>query len=587
MTEAGIDAYIATGSDPHGSEHPPSGWRTREWISGFTGSSGTVVVTAEEAGLWTDFRYWIQATGELPDDLVRLHKDGEPDVLSLQDWLAEVLENGDTVGMDGRTVSLEDAESWEARLSDAGIRMRTDMDLIGDIWTDRPKRGGEPVKELSEDETGESRQTRIHRLKAALSKSGCNTWIGIGLDSIAWLLNIRGRDIPHNPVVLGFLLLDVSGCTWFTDIHRVPDDVVFALGEDGVRLSSYDGFFQAISSLPSESRILADKKNLSRAVSDHIPPDLVIRYAPDPVIAMKARKNPTEASRISRAMEKDGIAMLRFMMDFRRMIEAGESIDELGAADVLREYRSAIPGYLEDSFSSIPAFGAHGAICHYEAKPESAFVIEKGKSLFLLDSGAQWEEGTTDITRTFSLGEPTAQMKRDYTLVLKGHIALSRIQFPRGTRGYQLDTIARSALWAEGLDYGHGTGHGVGYRLNVHEGPQRLSPAPLDVALEPGMVVSNEPGLYREDQYGIRIENLMICRESHTGEFGTFFAFETLTLAPYERELIDSSLLDEAELEWMNTYHAQVYNRLKPMLEEDERTWLAKRIAPIGTPARS
>jgi Xaa-Pro aminopeptidase len=582
MDKTGVDAYIVTGSDPHGSEYPPSRWRTREWICGFTGSAGTVAVTRDQAGLWTDFRYWIQAPEELEGSGVELFREGKDGIPRIQEWISKTLPSGAKVGVDGRTVSSRTVSEWSESFDDRDIELETDLDLISEIWTDRPEMPKAAIVELDEDEAGESRSVRLGRLKQSLDSSDADTWLGISLDSVAWLLNVRGGDVPYNPVVTGFVIYSASAVTWFTDEDRITDNLNLALSEDGVVTAPYDDFFGAVESLSPKSRLLVDNQSITRAVMDRLPDHVSIKTGKDPVVLMKARKNAVEVSRISRAMEKDGLAMVRFLMGLEEAISDGKTLTELDAASMLRNHRSSIPGFLDESFSPIPAVAAHGAIIHYEANEESAFTLKAGPDLFLIDSGGQWEEGTTDITRTVTLGIPTDQQKKDYTLTLKGHIALSRAKFPKGTRGYQLDTIARLPLWENGIDYGHGTGHGVGYRLNVHEGPQRISPAAVDVALEPGMVVSNEPGIYREGAYGIRIENLLICREDISSEFAEFLAFDTLTLAPYDRQLINLELLDTEEIRWVDEYHSEVLKRLNPALEADERSWLEAQTAPLN-----
>jgi len=574
MVSSGADAYIINGSDLHGSEYPSSRWRTREWISGFTGSAGIVVITKEKAGLWTDFRYWIQAPSELSGNSIDLFREGEDGIPGIGQWLSELLPAGSSVGYDGRTVSSKTVLEWDKELKESRISVLSNLDLIADIWKDRPEVSRAAVIELGEKETGETRAQRVDRLKKALDKEHSDSWIGIGLDSAAWLLNVRGSDVPYNPVVNGFLIYAEKKLTWFTDERRISESLSRNLENDGVFTADYDDFFPALGKIPKDASILIDPQSITRGVLDRLPRTVRLKTAADPVILMKARKNAVEAERTSRAMEKDGTAMVRFLMKLEDAVARGERITELDAAGMLLKERSSLPGFLEESFSPIPAFGSHGAICHYEASHEGAFTLEAGPNLFLIDSGGQWEEGTTDITRTVALGTPSDMQIKDYTLTLKGHIALSRARFPRGTRGYQLDTLARSALWQEGINFGHGTGHGVGYRLNVHEGPHKISPAPIDVALEPGMIVSNEPGVYREGRYGIRIENLLICRVDISTEFGEFLAFDTLTLAPYDRKLIDTELLNGEEINWINQYQAEVLRRLKPMLKDAELDWL-------------
>lgn len=581
MASAGIDAYIINGSDPHGSERPPRRWRTREWISGFTGSAGFVVITAEQAGLWTDFRYWIQAEEELQGSGAALHRMGRQSVPSPGRYLAEILPRGAVLGFDAGTVSAARAAEWTAPLMDRDITLRTDYDLIDEVWEERPSRPAAPVYELSLQEAGESRASRLSRLRGAVEKAGADCWIGVSLDSAAWLLNIRGGDIRFNPVVMGFVILSPRGVTWYTDLHRLPESLEKALSSDKVRLLPYEDFYRDIPLLDPHSRVLADSTAVTRRVMDLLPEGTEVIDGTDPAALMKAVKNKVEIERTRRAMEKDGAALTRFLTDIEVKVAGGESITEIEAAEALRRRRAEIPGFLEESFAAIAAVGEHGALCHYQARPGREGILKRDAGIFLVDSGGQWEEGTTDITRTTALCNPTDEQKRDYTLVLKAHIVLSRIRFPAGTRGYQLDSVCRGELWKAGVDFGHGCGHGVGYRLDVHEGPQVLGTKPVDVCIEPGMIISNEPGIYREGRWGIRIENLLVCREDEENEFGRFFAFDTLTLAPYHRPLIDVNLLEKCEVEWVNDYHAQVCRRLGPLLSESERSALQRAAAPL------
>ena len=485
--------------------------------------------------------------------------------------------------MDGRTIPAGRADDIESRLTRAGIGFAADRAPWAGIWPDRPELPDVPAVVLRPEETGESRSERLTRLRAALADAGADTWLGTALDSAAWLLNVRGGDVPYVPVLAGYLIVAADSVRWFTDGLKIPAELKDELNADGVELRPYDGFLEALAGLGESAAVLVDRRLISRGVLDAMPESVVQIESDDPVFYMKAVKNRVEASNIARAMEKDGVAMVRFFRDLGDRLERGDTLTEIEAAALLLEKRREIPGFLGESFSPIPAVGGHGAICHYEAREEGVGTLEKGSGLFLIDSGGQWSDGTTDITRTLSLGRPTSGQIRDYTLVLKGHIALSTIRFPRGTRGYQLDTLARMHLWREGRDFGHGTGHGVGYRLNVHEGPHVFNTKPVDVPFVPGMVASNEPGLYREGLYGIRIENLIICREDETNEFGEFLAFDTLTLAPYDRRLIDIELLDEVETVWIDAYHRHVFERLSPMLEEADRNWLRGETAPLGS----
>ncbi len=580
MVKNGLKAYLITGSDPHGSETPPFRWGTREWISGFTGSAGTVAVTSSRAGLWTDFRYWIQAADELKGTGIELFRDGTDKVLPPADWLTGELSPGDAVGIDGRTISAGEAAEIELTLKKAGIRFQTDVAPWEECWTCRPLLPESPVLELAYDECGESRAEKISRLRKMLEESGADAWIGTALDSAAWLLNTRGGDVPYVPVAAGFIIFRREHIIWYTNREKVSREIVDSLAEDNVEIRPYDDFLTGVKSMDRD-RLLFDYSRLSRGVLDAIPPGVTIIEGDDPVFMMKAIKNQVEAAKIVRAMEKDGVAMVQFLKELDDRISEGESFSEIEASNLLLEKRQAIPGFLSESFSPIPAVDGNGAICHYEAKEESAGTLRKGTGLFLIDSGGQWEEGTTDITRTVTLGSPTSEQITDYTLVLKGHVALSSIRFPKGTRGYQLDTLARMHLWNAGRDYGHGTGHGVGFRLNVHEGPQVINIKPVDVPFVPGMIVSNEPGVYRENHYGIRIENLMICREDISGEFGDFLAFDTLTLAPYDSRLIDTDMLDDSEISWINAYQRRVYETLSPLLEAEEALWLKARTAAL------
>jgi len=581
MADVDIDAYIVTGSDPHGSQYPLPSWHVREWLSGFTGSAGVLAITPKLAGLWTDFRYWTQASEELAGSGIALHREGDASVLPIHEWLTRQLPHGARVGVDGRTLGCRTAAEWEGKLRGAGIAMLMDIDLIGELWPERPERSSTSIYELSDVEVGESRSSRLKRLHECLRESNADTWMCVALDSLSWLLNVRGDDVLYNPVVAGFLISSPHDTIWYTDEKRLSQSLIESLKADGVHTAPYEDFYRGIEALLASSRIHVDMETITRGALDHVPSHATIRTGKDPVLWMKARKNPTEIQRTRMAMVKDGVAIVRFLMDLETRIANKLPIDELEAARLLRVRRSEMSGFLGESFAPIAAFGPHGAMCHYQATPQSVLTLESGANLFLIDSGAQWEEGTTDITRTVILGEATQRQKNDYTLTLKGHIALARAKFPHGTRGYQLDTLARTALWEAGIDFGHGAGHGVGHRLSVHEGPQKFSPDPVDVAIEPGMIISNEPGVYREGEWGIRIENLLLCREDYTNQFGTFLLFETLTLAPYDRNLIAIELLSKEEIAWIDDYHAKLYRRLEPMLEPMETSWLRNRTSAL------
>jgi Xaa-Pro aminopeptidase len=586
MREAGVQAYIIYSSDPHGSEYVSEHWRCRSWLSGFTGSAGTVVVTSDRAGLWTDFRYFIQAAAELEGSGIELFRMGEVGVPSYQDWLkSELLERGaqgdggSVIGVDGRTFTLKEWESLVSVVGGMGIGINGDLDLVGQIWTDRPAEPSGKVWALEDDEAGLSRKDKIAALLKELTSLGMKETMISSLDDIAWILNLRGSDVPCNPVIQSYLFLSEERKIWFVDASKISGELKSLLEGEGLALRPYDEVSGHMAGLEGPLYISADR--ISQALLSVLPEDCSVMKGTDISTRMKARKNDAEQKNIRKTMEKDGAAMTRFIIWFRKTLKE-RPVTELEAAGVLRSFREAQEGFLDESFSPIPGYAAHGAICHYEADPEGQYTLER-KSLFLIDSGGQYRGGTTDITRTLAAGNPSEQERGDYTRVLKGHIALSRAVFPAGTRGYQLDILARQPLWNCGLNYGHGTGHGVGYILNVHEGPQRISPHPVDEALQEGMIVSNEPGIYREGEYGIRIENLIMVspwRESPGTE--EFFSFETLTLCPYERQLIDSSLLDKDEIDWINDYHQSVYKRLSPLLNEEEREWLREETLEIS-----
>ncbi len=588
MKKEGVQAYIVYSSDPHGSEYVADHWRCRSWLSGFTGSAGTVVVTAEKAGLWTDFRYFIQAAGELEGSDIKLFRMDEPGVPDYRSWLKTELkrtgrdETGDgtaVIGVDGRTLTLKEWESFAPALAGSDILINGDLDLIGRLWTDRPAEPTGAVWALSEDEAGLSRKEKLDAVLQELEQRALKETVIASLDDIAWILNLRGSDVPCNPVIQSYLYLSKDRRIWFVDDRKISDEIRISLETDDIGIRPYDELGRFMRELEGPLYISAEKT--SYALLSVLPDSCELVKGTDISTNLKARKNEAEQKNIRRVMERDGAAMVRFIIWFRKTLKE-RSVTELEAAAVLRAFREEQEGFLDESFSPIPGYAAHGAICHYEATAGKEFTLERN-SLFLIDSGGQYRGGTTDITRTLAAGEPSEAERRDYTLVLKGHIALSRAVFPAGTRGYQLDILARQPLWNCGLNYGHGTGHGVGYILNVHEGPQRISPHPVDRALEDGMIISNEPGIYREGEYGIRIENLVMVRPwSENPGSGDFHDFETLTLCPYERSLIDSSLLDDEEKRWINEYSETVYNRLSPLLVQGERDWLREETLAIS-----
>ncbi len=588
MKKQGVQAYVVYSSDPHGSEYVNGYWRCRSWISGFTGSAGTVAVTQDKAGLWTDGRYFIQAAEELEGSGVELFKEGKPGVPGYPEWLTAELSPGAAVGLDGRTLSLKEWESMMESFGPAGIKLEASCDLISPLWLDRPAPSRAAVWEMDKILCGQSRQEKISDLREHLKKQGCDATMISSLDDIAWILNLRGGDVPYNPVIESFLYLGENSLAWFLDTSKLSDSLKKKLAGEGIQVKPYH---EAAAFLQETAKDLAkEKKSLflspektSFALTSGLLPSLKVRMGVDPSTHLKAGKNRVEQAQLRQVMEKDGAALVRFIIWLKEAMARGQNmVSELSAAAALQAFRAEQEGYLYDSFSTIPAYRDHGAICHYEASEASSCRLER-ESLFLFDSGGQYRGGTTDVTRTLALGEPTTLEKKDYTLVLKGHIALSKAVFPQGTRGYQLDTLARIPLWQEGLNYAHGTGHGVGFVLNVHEGPQKISPHPIDEALKEGMVCSNEPGIYREGLHGIRIENLVLVQPWKTGLEGEeFYCFETLTLCPYERSLIDIELLTAGEIQWINDYHKMVYDRLSSRLSPSELQWLKDQTREIS-----
>ncbi|MFA7566168.1 MAG: aminopeptidase P family protein [Alkalispirochaeta sp.] len=586
MATQDVDAVIVPSADPHQSEYPPEHHRTRAWISGFAGSAGTVVITNDTAGLWTDSRYFLEAERIVSTtgfQLFRLHTTGTPNHV---DWITDTVPENGTIAVDMRTVTVQDVRE----LHRAGRRKKINVtdagDLFDTIWKKRPSLPDSPLYLLPAETAGEGATEKITRIRRTMKEHGAATHVVGTLDDIAWILNLRGSDVPYNPVFLAYLIISNDGTTLYTDSTRVSGEIREYLASLGVAIREYQSFFADIPSLSGPT--LIDPQRLSEAVASTWSEDSRVE-AVQPSTAMKARKNETELNALRQAMRADGAAMVKFLRWFDERVSgeagAGENrIDELSAAARLREFRRQIPDYIGDSFNYISGFNGNGAIVHYSADEESnADIIAPG--VFLIDSGGQYRNGTTDITRTIPVGTAPAKAIRDFTLVLKGMIALATAVFPTGTSGRDIDAIARTPLWKEHLNYGHGTGHGVGFCLNVHEGPQRIAPAAQDWPLEPGMVVSDEPGLYRRDRWGIRIENLLTViparPPSNSGDgalrndFGTFLAFETLTLAPIDRRMIDTELLSAAERQWLNDYHRRVRSELTDLLGDPaDRQWL-------------
>jgi Xaa-Pro aminopeptidase len=579
MAKQNIAALVIPSADPHQSEYMAAHWQVRAWLTGFTGSAGVAVVTRTRAGLWTDFRYWIQAGSQIRETEFQLFKTGEPGVLEFQDWLLEHLSPGDVIAMDGRVVSMTQEKKYRKLWTDRQVRLRTDLDPVAGIWQDRPALPRSRAWEFPDRFAGQSRVDKMVQIRDAMARAGADYHLMTGLEDIAWTLNLRGSDAPGNPVNIAFVLMGCDRVTLFIDAGKMDQDTTEALSGDGIRVQPYDAIDGALAALPDQTGVLLDPDMVSSALAGAVNPGCRIIESVSPATRLKTVKNEIQIRHLRDTAVKDGVAVVCFL-HWLSTRGSGTSVTESGAARKLFELRRQQPDFVEDSFTPIMAFGANSAMCHYRADPDTDARIDD-TGLFLTDTGGNYLTGTTDITRTLCPGRPTPDQIRDYTLVLKGHIAVATACFPEGTRGFQIDTLARQFLWQNGMNFGHGTGHGVGFFLCVHEGPARISPHPVDVALEKGMLMTNEPGLYREGKYGIRLENMVLVTEARHTEFGRFLSFENMTWCHFEREMVDPSLLTSAEISWIDQYHRQVYERISPHLESGAADWLRQKTRPL------
>lgn len=579
MTADGIAATIIPQTDPHQSEYIAEHWEVRRYLSGFTGSAGTLVVTENQALLWTDSRYFLQAAAQLDDTGIILMKDGLADTPSIESWLSANLSYGATVGIDGMVFSLTATETLRDTLKLHGIYLNTSFTPVGAIWPSRPALPSDPVFIHEEKYAGESAASKIGRVLAKAAAAGANAVFISALDEIAWVLNIRSSDVPSNPVATAFLLLSADRKTLFISEDKLDDATRAHLDAAGIDVLPYTDVTRFLALLPSGMKVLFEPARTAGALAD-----IIGRHGmrgESAVALFKAVKNEIQIQGTRAAMERDGVALIRTFMAIENALVTGEPLTETDVDTLATKFRSEQPLYFDNSFATIAGYGPHGAIVHYSATPASASTF-RPEGLLLVDSGAQYLDGTTDITRTVALGTPTELERHDFTLVMKGHIALARTIFPAGTRGDQLDAIARQFLWKEGLSYLHGTGHGVGHFLNVHEGPQSIRLNHVPVALVPGMITSDEPGLYREGVHGIRCENLVLTVPAMTTEFGEFYRFEPLTLFPFDLKLFDLQIMTDDEIDWVNNYHTEVRTRLWPLLAtDDERDWLAAHTEPL------
>lgn len=580
MKQQQIDAYIIPSSDPHLSEYPADCWKAREWMSGFTGSAGTLVVTADKAGLWTDSRYFLQAAQQLEGTGIDLYKMGLPETVTIPEFLLHELQPGAKAALNGQTYSAADAIRLENELKKKAVTLSSDADLIEPIWQERPAIPDAPLFEMPEALSGQPTEEKLSALHAKLREAGADSLILASLDEVAWTFNIRGTDVAYNPVAISYAFISENENILFIHPKKLNPETAERLKKQGVKLADYSMIYTYLSRLPENARVFVDKQKTNVALYRSLPAGCTIIEGISPACHLKSIKNETEINGFRSAVVKDGVALVRFYNWLENQMAAGEKVTEISLAEKLTAFRAEQPQYIMDSFETIAGYAAHGAIVHYSATPETDATL-RPEGLLLIDSGAQYLDGTTDITRTTALGEPTEQMKKDFTRVLKGTISLAKSKFPAGTRGSQIDLLARKALWEAGINYLHGTGHGIGHCLNVHEGPQSIRMEENPVVLKPGMVISDEPAMYRTGEYGIRTENMILCREDSETEFGRFLGFETLTLCPIDTRLVIPTMLSARERAWLNKYHQLVYDKLSPYLDEAEKTWLKNKTTEI------
>lgn len=580
MKQHKIDAYIIPSSDPHLSEYPADCWKAREWISGFTGSAGTILITMEKAGLWTDSRYFLQAEAQLEGSGIELYKMALPETPTLTEFLLNELQAGQTVGLNGQTYSAAEARTLENTLRKKDLLLRTDIDLIDPIWKERPAIPDAPLFEMPIELSGQSVESKLKTIQEKLQEAGADCLVLSALDEVAWTFNIRGTDVTYNPVVISYAFVSEKENVLFINPKKLTAETAERLKKEGVKLADYSMIYTYLSRLPESVCVFIDMNKTNVSLYKALPAGCKIIEGISPANHLKSIKNPTEIEGYRQAVVKDGITLTRFYIWLEKQLAAGEKVTEISASEKLTSLRAEQPQYIMDSFGTICGYGPHGAIVHYSATPETDAVI-KPESLLLIDSGAQYLDGTTDITRTIALSKPTEQMMKDFTRVLKGTISLAKCKFPANTRGSQLDILARKALWDAGINYLHGTGHGIGHCLNVHEGPQSIRMEENPVVLQAGMVMSDEPAMYRTGEYGIRTENMILSREDSKTEFGQFLSFETLTLCYIDTSLIVVQMLSARERAWLNKYHQMVYEKLSPHLTEEEKAWLKNKTTEI------
>lgn len=579
MTEKGITAYLIPTSDPHQSEYVAEYYKGRQWISGFTGSAGTVIITLNEAILWTDGRYFIQAENELKDSEFKLYRMATPGFPTYTEYLGETLMNDQTLGFDGKVVSQSEVEKIKSTLAEKQINILDKYDLVGEIWNERPESplGDTFVHELKY--TGISASDKVEKVRVEMKKKNSDYFLLSSLDDIAWLYNIRGKDVPNNPVVISYALITLESAFIFVDKNKLNKEVETYFADNKISIAGYDEISDYVKNFQKNSRVLLDKTRVNRWIYSLIPSSCKVIDEMNITTVLKGIKNPTEIENQKSAYIKDGVALTKFLYWLDTNLGKIE-ISEMSAQEKLLKFREEQELFVEPSFGTISAYGANAAMMHYSAS-ENSNAIFKQEGLYLLDSGGQYFDGTTDITRTIVLGPITDEEKRDFTLTLKGHINLISARFLLGTSGHALDILSRYPLWQEGIDYKCGTGHGVGFFLNVHEGPHRFAAVVNNVALENGMIITIEPGVYKVGKHGIRIENVAVVENDITNESGQFMKFHTLSFVPIDLDAVDSLMMSESEKKWLNNYHRDVYIKLSPYLNDEEKLWLEKETRDI------
>jgi Xaa-Pro aminopeptidase len=582
IKENGIDFYIIPATDPHLGEYIPEYWRIIAWLTGFTGSYATVVISDSFTGLWTDSRYFIQAEKQLKGSGCILMKPSPAEPKDVFEWICNNINTGGTIAFDGRTFPIGRMRKLEKLLDGRKVSFTTECDLISEIWTDRPSLPFSSASVLKTEFSGKERDAKIKEVRQLMNDRKLDYHLLTSVDDIMWLLNIRGNDVNYSPLLTSFALVDEEQVLLFVDERQIPLKLAMDFDNLNIIMLPYEETAGLLGTLPKDSAILITPATTSVSLYNSIPSGMKIREDISIPTRLKAVKNNIEIENIRKAMVKDGVALTRFFFWLENR-SGSEKITEISISTILNSFRAEQENYYGPSFSTIAAWDEHGALPHYSATPESDSVIGQS-GILLIDSGGQYLNGTTDITRTIALGTPTEKQIKDFTLVLKGVINLASAKFPSGTKGFQLDVLARQALWENGFNYGHGTGHGVGYYLNVHEGPQNISQGVGEdsrTVIEKGMLISDEPGIYREGEYGIRIENLLLCFEDEETEFGKFLKFDTVSLCYIDKSLIDMALLNRKEIDWINSYHSEVYEKLGSSLPEKEKIWLREKTSKL------